>query len=75
MTAGLTWHASTDVVRGTRADATRHARPRGRATRDPRRAQMALGGTDTWQGPHESTRTPKGAPHGESGLAVGGPMG
>ena len=29
------------MARGTRADATRHARPRGRAARGPREAQVA----------------------------------
>ena len=57
---------SANVARGTRVDATRHARPCGRA---------AQGGVDAWQGQRESTRMPKGAPRGQRGLAVGGPMG
>ena len=65
----------TDVARGTRADATRYARPRGRASRGPRGTQVARGGADAWQGPRESTQMPKGVPRGERGLAVGGPMG
>ena len=36
----LSWHGA-EVAWGTRADATRHARPRGRAARGPREAQVA----------------------------------
>ena len=46
-----------EVVRRTRTDATRHARPRGRAAR----AHAVQGGADAWQGPHESMCTPVGA--------------
>ena len=44
-----------DVAGGTRVDETRHVRPRGRAAR----AHVVQGGVDAWQGPHESTRTPR----------------
>ena len=54
----------------TREDATRHARPCGRATR----AHAVQGGADVWQGPHKSTRTPmRGATWREGGMACEGP--
>ena len=40
------------MARGTRVDATRHARLRGRPAQGP-------GSADTWRGPRESTRTPE----------------
>ena len=43
---------------GTRADATWHARPRGRASRAHAAPRWRGGGADAWQGPRESTRTP-----------------
>ena len=70
-----------DVVHGTRADATRHARPRGKAeqahaTRRWRAsgAQVRTGGADAWHGRRESTQTP-GWHHVAWGLAGEGPMG
>ena len=48
---GLTW-------RGTHADTTWHARPRGRAERAHAAPRWHGGGADAWQGPHDSTRTP-----------------
>ena len=58
-----------DVVRGTRTDVTRHARPRGRAVRAHAARRWYTGSADAWQGPRESTRTPEGVPRGERGLA------
>ena len=46
------------VARRTRTDATRHARPRGKAVRAQTARRWPTGGADAWQGPHESTRTP-----------------
>ena len=66
-----------DVARGTRADATRHARPRGRATRAMQRvggAQVRTSGANAWQGPRESTRMPEW-PHVAGGLEGEGPTG
>ena len=53
-----------DVARKTRADATRHARPCGRATRARAAPSRRVAGANTWHKPHESTRTPEGAPRG-----------
>ena len=44
------------MAQRTRADAMRHARPRGRAAR----VHAVQGGADAWQGLHESMRTPRG---------------
>ena len=66
-----------NVARGTRADATWHARPRGRAgepTRHASDAKVRTGGANAWQGPRESTRMPEWC-HVAGGLAFGGPMG
>ena len=60
-----------DVVRGTRADATRHARPCGRAARahaGPRWRGHVAGATRV----HTDARA---APRGRVGLAFGGPTG
>ena len=60
-----------DVARGTRADATRHARPRGRAARAyarPRWRGHVAGATRV----HADSRV---APRGRVGLAFGGPTG
>ena len=64
-----------DMARGTCGDATRHARPRGRAARAHAVRKWSTGGTNAWQGASESTRTPEGEPHGDKGLAFEGPMG
>ena len=59
-----------DVARGTRAGATQHARPCGRAAR----AHAVKGGADAWQGPYESTSTPvRGATWREKGWHLEGP--
>ena len=63
-----------EVVRGTRTDAMRHARPRGRATRAHAWRRWRTGCADAWLGPRESTRTP-GWPHVAGGLVGEGPMG
>ena len=63
---------SANVAHGTNADATRHARPRGRAACGPRKAQVARGGANAWQGPRESTWAP-GCRHVAGGLVSGGP--
>ena len=47
-----------DVARGTRADVTWHARPRGRAARAQAARRWRTSGADTSQGPRESTRMP-----------------
>ena len=61
-----------DMARGTRADVTRHARPRGRAARTHVRRKWRTGGADMWRGPRESTQTP-GWRHVAGGLAAEGP--
>ena len=63
--------------RGTRADATWHARPRGRATRAHAGAYVALMWHRHVARPHESTRMPAWHLRGESvfELAGDGPMG
>ena len=68
MACGVDVAREADVVRRTRAGATRHARPRGRATQ----AHVVQGGTDAWHGPHESTWT-LGWRHVAGGLASKGP--
>ena len=57
MNRGLMW-------RGTRADVTRHARPRGRAARAHAAPRWRKGGADAWQGPRESMRMPLVVPRG-----------
>ena len=51
------------MVRGTRADATWHPRPRGRAARalvaEPHEPTQRAGGADAWQG-HTSPRARPG---------------
>ena len=44
-----------DVARGTRMDATRHARPRGRAAQAHAAPRWCVAGADTWQRPRKST--------------------
>ena len=58
------------VACGTRASATRHAKPRGRAAR----AHAVQGGVDAWHGPRESTRMPRWR-HVAGGLTSEGPTG
>ena len=72
MACGADAARGANVARGTRAGATRHARPRGRAAR----AHAVHGGTDAWHGPCDSMRctvaptrgighaTPRGCPGG-----------
>ena len=61
------------MARGTHADATRHARPRGRATRALREAQVVHRARTRGAG-HASPRgRPCGAPRGERGRQVKGP--
>ena len=64
-----------DMARRTRVDATRHARPCGRAARAHAAHRWRSSGVDAWQGPCESTRMPEGAPRGERGLGFGAPTG
>ena len=72
---GLTWRVGlADVIHGTCADATRHARPRGRAAR-AREAQ----GVDTWQDAtrvHADTRVGRHVTGGRNleGPRVSGPL-
>ena len=54
-----------DMARGTRADATRHARPFGRTARAHAAPRWRVTSADAWQGPRESTQMPEGAPRGE----------
>ena len=61
-------HAA-EVARGTRADVTWHARPRGKAVRRPGGARWG-GGVAR---PHGSTRTPGWHHVACGGLAGGGP--
>ena len=63
-----------DVVRGTCADATQHARPCGKATRAHVRRRRRTGGADTWCWPSKSTRT-NGSHHVAGGLTGEGPTG
>ena len=49
-----------DVARGTRTDATGHARPSGRAVQAHAAPRWREGGANAWQGPRESTQTPGG---------------
>ena len=51
--------AEVDVARSTRADATQHARPHGRAARAHAAPRWRGDGADAWQGPRESTRMPR----------------
>ena len=46
-------------------DAMRHARPRGKAAQAHAAPRWRVGGADVWQGPRESTWTPKGVASGE----------
>ena len=59
-----------DVTHGTRAGATWHARPRGRAAR----AHAVQGGADAWHGPRESMQTLEWR-HVARGVAGRGPTG
>ena len=54
-----------NMARGTRAHATRHARPHDRAARAHAVPRWRVAGADAWHGPHESAWTPKGASLGE----------
>ena len=63
-----------DVARGTHADATWHARPRGRGARAHAARRWCTNGADTCQGPRESTRMP-GWCHVVGGLEDEGPTG
>ena len=63
-----------DVALGTRTDATRHARPHGKAARAHAWRRWRTGGADAWQGPRESTRTPR-LRHVTRGHASEGPTG
>ena len=63
-----------DMARGTHIDATRHARPRGRAARARAWCRWSTGGTNAWQGPRESTQMP-GWCHVVGGLAGEGHTG
>ena len=60
-----------DVARRTRTDATRHARPRGRACEAHAARRWRAGG----RRPRESTRTSVRGATWQGGLAVRGPMG
>ena len=62
-----------DMARETRVDATRHARPCGRAARAHSECRWRIGGADAWQGPLESMRTREGVPPGEREMTFGGP--
>ena len=59
-----------DVARGTRAHATRHTTPRGRAARAHAAHGWRTSGADAWQGPHESTRTPEGGATWREGAGI-----
>ena len=68
MACGADMARGPDMVRGTRASATQHPRPRGRAAR----AHTVQGGADAWHGPRESTQMPVWR-HMAEGLAGEGP--
>ena len=57
-TRGTDVACETHVARGTRADATWHARPRGRAAWAHAEPRWREGGADSWHGPRKSTQTP-----------------
>ena len=61
------------MARGTRADATQNARPRGRAARALREAQVAHKAQTRGAGHASPRRGPCGAPRGEKGWQVKGP--
>ena len=54
-----------DMARGTRTDATWHARPRGRDAQAHTVPRWRVAGANAWKGPRQSTRTHEGAPRGE----------
>ena len=60
------------VAHGTRADATRHARPSGRASQAHAARSWSIGGGDAWQG-HTSPRGCTGGTTWREGWQVKGP--
>ena len=58
------------MARGTHADATWHTRPRGRAARGPREAQVARGWREHVEGGHASPRERPGGTTWQGGWQV-----